>query len=338
MNLEANLYNRTFSHIYVEREAEEYPLAQEIIKKFKTAELIHIEHYKDVFCRRKQNAALQRRSQALILAVKHGELIYKGSPMCQDFDNDNFYYCSSAMNCFFDCEYCYLKGMYSSSDIVVFLNIDDILEAVKKLAENQKIYLCVSYDTDLIALNSLTGYVERWVDFTRSEPNLTIEVRTKSSRCDLYEKLQPCDRVIWAYTMSPNEVISEYEHKTATLKERIEAANLALERGFKARLCFDPIIYCQNYKAAYKNMIEMIDAKVNWNALADVSVGSFRISKEYLKVMRRSYTESRVSQFPFETVQGVCEYPEPLKTEMENYLTELLRTRMNADRIYRTEY
>ena len=50
---------------------------------------------------------------------------YEGAPVCQDFGNTNFYYCSTMMNCIYDCSYCYLKGMYPSGHMVLFVNIED---------------------------------------------------------------------------------------------------------------------------------------------------------------------------------------------------------------------
>ena len=35
------------------------------------------------------------------------------------------------MNCPFDCEYCYLKGMYQTPYTVVFVNFEDYAEEVR---------------------------------------------------------------------------------------------------------------------------------------------------------------------------------------------------------------
>lgn len=54
------------------------------------------------------------------------------------------------MNCIFDCEYCYLKGMYPSGNLVVFVNLEDIFAELEALLAQKSIYLCVSYDADLV--------------------------------------------------------------------------------------------------------------------------------------------------------------------------------------------
>ena len=107
------------------------------------------------------------------------------------------------MNCIFDCEYCYLKGMYPSGNLVVFVNLEDIFAELEALLSQKSIYLCVSYDADLVAIESLTGFVREWIAFTKKHENLTIEIRTKSGRCDLLSNYEACDRVIIAYTVSP---------------------------------------------------------------------------------------------------------------------------------------
>ena len=166
-NLNRSYYNPPFSHIYVEREVAEDPETKRIFAQFPQAEVIAIDHYKDVFCRSRQDYVRQHAVQNLILAAKHGELLYTGAPVCQSFGNEHFYYTSCVMNCVFDCEYCYLKGMYPSANLVVFVNLEDIFAEVEKRLAAHPVYLCVSYDTDLLALEHLTGYAARWIEFVR---------------------------------------------------------------------------------------------------------------------------------------------------------------------------
>lgn len=125
-SLDENYYNPFFSHIYVEEEIAEHPRVKQILACFMKAEIVYIRHYKDVFCRRRQDYEEQHHAQNLILAKKTGSLIYQGAPVCQNFGNTYFYYTSCMMNCIYDCEYCYLKGMYPSANIVIFVNIEDI--------------------------------------------------------------------------------------------------------------------------------------------------------------------------------------------------------------------
>ena len=337
MRSENSSFNFPFSHIYVEDAVRDHELTRRILARFSKSVVIPINHYKDVFNRSRQNFGIQKSSQALILAKNTGASIFPGAPVCQDFGYDHFYYASSIRNCIFDCEYCFLKDMYGSGNIVVFVNLEDTFSELETLLKKHPVYLCVSYDTDLIALESLTGFATRWAEFARSHKDLTIEIRTKSFRIDIYEKIEPCDRVIFAYTLSPDEIIEKHEKKTATLKERLEAASCAMNKGFPVRLCFDPIIYCKNWKTAYFSMLKTANKNIDIHRLKDVSVGSFRIPADYIKKLRKDFPDSPVCQFPYENRNGVFCYPEKLADEMEEYLISLLERLMDKEKIFRIE-
>ena len=110
--------------------------------------------------------------------------------------------------------------------------------------------------------------------------------------------------MIFAYTLSPQEIIEKYERRTASLSDRIKAASFAMEKGFPVRLCFDPLIYVQNGKDLYTSMFEEVRKNIDVHRLKDVSVGSFRISSEYIRKIRKDFPTSSICQFPYENHEG----------------------------------
>lgn len=339
MDSEKNYYSGVFSHIYVEKKAKTYPRTKEILGQFPKSKVIEIDHYKDVFCRRGQNTQLQSNGKALILAVKEGQLIYEGANVCQSFGNDYFYYTSCVMNCLYDCEYCYLKGMYPSGHMVVFVNLEDIFAEVEKILQKHSAYICISYDTDLMPLEQIVGYVKTWINFANKHEKLKIEIRTKCGRTDLWDgflnEYSNNKNVIFAFTISPKRIVEDYEHGTSSLGNRLRAADLAMKKGFSVRLCFDPMIYCPNWRDHYDQMMTMVEDKINLTKMVDVSVGSFRISQDYLKKMRRNAPTSQIVQFPYQNVNGVYQYPTEILEEMEQYMTERLLRHIPETKIFR---
>ncbi len=334
-NLEQDYYTNSFSHIYVEEGIRNHPRTHAILAKFAGARVIEIAHYKDVFCRRAQDTAMQHKSQKLILAAKQGRLIYPGAPVCQDFGNSAFYYTSCVMNCIYDCGYCYLRGMYPSGNLVVFVNLEDIFDETGRMLRQPPLYLCVSYDTDLYALEHITGYVAAWSAFVQKQPDLVVEVRTKCANRSLLSKIVPNDRLIFAFTLSPERIVARYERGTPSLKQRILCAKEAIERGFAVRLCFDPMLFALDWRAHYGEMLAQIEAEIPMEKLRDVSVGSFRISQDYLKKMRKNAPEEPVVWFPYENRAGYYQYPQALLEEMEQFLTGRLKQMMGEDKIFR---
>ena len=309
-----------FTHVYVEERAEEYPLTQKILEKLNGADVIKIRHYKDVFDRKRQNAPLQKEHQALIIAVRDGSRIFKGAPVCQSMGQKNFYYASSMMNCPFDCEYCYLKGMYPSSNMVVFVNLEDYRKDVEEKLKEGPVYVCASYDTDLLALNGLTGHADFWRDMARTHDDLLVELRTKAA-VDVTDNIS---NVIYAFTLSPEEVVERYERHTASVDARISAASRAVENGAKVRLCFDPVIRIPEWKDAYKKLIDDAASGIGFDRLTDVSVGTFRISADYLTKMRKAYPDSEIAWYPYFIKDGIAQYEPGLDKDMQEYVCGLI--------------
>lgn len=319
-----------FTHVYVEERAREYPLTSEILGKLSGANIIPIKHYKDVFDRKRQNAVLQREHKALIIAVRDGNRIFKGAPVCQSFGNKNFYYASSMMNCPFDCEYCYLKGMYPSSNMVVFVNLEDYRADVEEKLKEGPMYVCASYDTDLLAMNGLTGHADFWKKLALEHDDLLVELRTKAA----VEIKENISNVIYAFTLSPDEVVSRYERYTAPVKARISAAASAIDNGAKVRLCFDPIIKIPDWNSAYKRLVDETAAAIDFSKLTDVSVGTFRISADYLTKMRKAYPGSELAWYPYVVKEGVAQYEPETDCGMQKFVCGLIGEHIGREKIF----
>lgn len=333
-DLNFSLWKPDFSHIYVEKDSFNYAETQKILNSFPNSSVITIGSYKEVFCRSHQSFPMQKHSMKLILAVKKDNIIYKGAEVCESFGNKFFYYTSSIMNCLYNCEYCYLHGMYPSANIVIFVNIDDTFKECEKLLREHPVYLCISYDSDLLSLEGITGFVTKWIDFASIHKNLIIELRTKSASFNLIGKKEPPDNVILAWTISPDNYIEAFEKETPSLSKRLNSAKEAMERGWKVRLCFDPLLYEKNFKEEYSRCIDNVFSVLVPEKVYDVSVGIFRESKEYLKKMRKQNPTSALLSYPFACVNGVCSYSDENKKELLDFVHKKLLTYIEKSKIY----
>lgn len=333
-SLRKNLFNPYFSHIYIEKEVRNHPVTGRILSSFPASTIIEINHYKEVFSRSRQNFRLQKQAPALILANKQQNLVYEGAPVCQDFGNRHFYYTSSVMNCIYDCEYCYLQGMYPSAHMVVFVNLEEIFAEVERLLEKHPVYLCVSYDTDLMAVDPILGYVGQWIGFAAEHPGLTIEIRTKSANWNCLQKINPVQNVILAWTLSPEGITERFEYRTPSLKQRLACINKAMEAGWQVRLCFDPMLYCKDWKEQYQDMLDQIFLRIPAEGIKDVSVGTFRVSQDYLKKIRRQNPDSSLAQFPYENDKGVYHYSKQITDSMISFACKQLRKKIPEDKIF----
>lgn len=281
-------YYNKFSHIYVEKEIANHKNTENILNKLKNSKVIIIDNYKDVFNRKRQNFYIQKKSQNLILAKKHYDFYYKGSENCEDFNNSNFYYTSFILNCPYYCQYCYLQGMYNSANVVVFVNIEDYFKSISNLCKNKYIYLCLSYDSDILAMEGITGFTGLFIEFIKEHKNILAEIRTKSASFSAIKHKYIPNNIIFAWSLLPQEVINMYEYNTPSLGERINSIKTALEKDLEIRISIEPVMKIKNFDKVYTDFIDYLFKEISAENVRDINIGVFRLSKVHYKRMKNN--------------------------------------------------
>lgn len=319
------MFSSFFSHIYLEPGAANFPLGQKCLEQFPAARLIEINNYKEVFNRPRQDWQLQSQSRKLILAVKPDDFLYPNSSLVSSYGYQHSFYNSQVLNCIYNCSYCYLQGLYPSANIVVFVNSEDFSRAVEQAIVNYKqIYLCISYDTDLLAIEKMLALNRYWIAFARDNPNVLIETRTKSSNFSLLADLQPVENFILAWTLSPDKIQRTKELKTASLSKRLKAIQQAINAGWKVRICLDPVLHFQGWQQEYQGLIEQMAAQLELNKVYDYSIGTFRINQGFLKHMRRQGRSDAVLYYPYEFNQATAGYPGEVPKQLTDFVRNCL--------------
>ena len=70
------------------------------------------------------------------------------------------------------------------------------------------------------------------------------------------------------------------------------------------------MILTPGWRKMYTEFFDRIRSEVDFLRVRDVSVGSFRIPKDYLKNMRKNYGETEISLFPYTLEKGTYTYGE----------------------------
>ncbi len=301
-------------HIYAEEAALTYPLTAEIISKLPRADVIKIKDANDIFKRPNQDYALQKENQALILAVNRGNFIYEASDNCQSFGSEAFRYCSVCRNCIYGCDYCYLQGMFRCGYLLAFVNTDDCFKAVNRLLEEnkgKKILLPISYDSDIYALEDVFGYIKAWSDYLeeRKPEGLTVEIRTKCGTKAFLDNVSEEAGKYMAFTWSlnPESIISRFERRTSPLRDRLSAMEEAISRGLTVRAAIDPIIAVD--RGAPDEYAELVQRLGSFAGKLDgISLGTFRIPADFLKIMRKNAPRSPLAWDTYEVKNGTTTY------------------------------
>lgn len=321
-----------FSHIYVEKDIKNHSVTINILKKLKKSTIIEINRYGDVFNRPKQNYIKQKRSQNLIIAKKRHDFIYKGSKLCENYGYDEFYHTSNVLNCIYDCEYCYLQGLYSSGYIVVFVNIEDFFKEVDKLACGKRVYLSISYESDLMAFEPFIGFASKWIKYASKNPNILIEIRTKSANIDLFNNIKVPNNVIFAWSLLPDCVIKKYERITPPLDLRLKAIKKAISFGYNVRISIEPIMYIDDFEIIYRDFLNKIFSEIDSRELIDVNIGTFRMVKDQAKRIEKLKESSLIFCYATMVKEGVFIYEN--EDYIKNFVYDELTKYIDKNKIY----
>lgn len=318
--------DRPFCAIYVEEAAWAFPLTRQLLDRMSACPVIRIRHYKDVFNRARQNPVWQKEHQALILAVKESPCLYDGPKICQHFGAARFFYANFMLNCPFDCTYCYLQGLFPSAHIVAFVNPDDILNEMAAVVEQEKTYLALSHDADLMAFHAVLPYLDLIAKRLEKIPHLLAEVRTKSANRQYYLNHEPTDRLVFAFSLAPDAIIRRYERRTPSLDSRLTAIETALERGFNVRLCFDPVIISRETDDSYPPFFQTVFERIDPERILDASYGFFRLPDTFFRRMAKRRPELSFFREAVTVTGKIRTYPETVwQAVAERHLAILSR-------------
>lgn len=315
-----------FEMVYVEKEAVSYEITEKVLSKLPKARIFYIDDANDIFKRPNQNFSLEKKHQALILAVNRGTFVYEASDNCQSFGEKNFYYASVCKNCIYNCDYCYLQGMYRCGFVLAYVNIQKCFDDIDKILEkhkNEKILMPISYDSDIYALEGLFGYIKKFDDFLNDRPNLICEVRTKCGTTEFLKDFTS-ENLVFTWSFNSRKVIELFEKRTAGFDQRIKAIEKAVENGKRVRVAVDPVIPLGSSAEEYVEAINSLRSVAK--NLDGVSVGMFRIPPDFLKIMRKNAPHSPLAFEYFETKNGQTTYSEKTTRKYLDSIAEALES------------
>ena len=324
--------------IYIEEQVFEQKRTKTILSRYPKAEQIVIERYGEVFNSHSQNFRTQKQNPSLILAAKQNQLVHSTPTEYETGGGANYYF-SHMLNCIYDCRYCFLQGMFRSANYLLFVNYEDFLAEITKLAQKHQhdvkpVWFFSGYDCDSLAYEPVTEFAKHFVPAFNEMPNAVLELRTKSTQIRSLLEQTPLNNVVVAFSLSPHEVAEQVEAGAPNLQKRIDALQKLQEHGWRVGLRFDPIIWHQGYEQAYQSMFEQIFEQLDSDRVDSVTLGSFRLPKGFYKTMRRLYPEHWLFSGGLSEHEGMVSYTPEIETEVFNKLEAQLVNFINPQQLF----
>jgi len=225
--------------VIVERGSESSPIYRNLLEAlprvpFRMVDPVSTETGRESLSARRFGLAKRK-----LLLTKHRGEFLKKCPGSEGQVCCNYFVINFASNCPMDCSYCYLQEYLAHNpELKVFSNVDDLLtEADELLSQHRRFFFRIGTGeiTDSLALDPYIGFAREVIPFFAEQPNVLLELKTKSDCIEGLLRVDPKERVVVAWSMNPQWVIDMEEHGTATLSERLAAARRCQERWCAAK-------------------------------------------------------------------------------------------------------
>lgn len=234
-----------------------------------------------------------------------------------------------ATNCPIDCTYCILQDYLGPAALTIHCNLDDMLaELSGVLSGNKRFYRIGTGElTDSLAIDELTGYTRELVPFFGKFRNAVLELKTKTAFVENLTGLEHNGRTIAAWSLNPERIVEADEAGAAPLADRIRAARLCQDEGYRLAFHFDPIIEYPGWRDGYKEVMDMLfDSGIRAEAIAWISLGCLRFVPGMRKIIAERFPGSVVRTGEFiNGIDGKMRYFKPIRIEMYRALVNMIQ-------------
>ncbi len=311
----------------------EHPEARRIMKMFPAANVQVIKH-------QRRPSLLDMSPAKALLAGKRILMIGETSSFVGHFDGQlgpNVRCCSYyklvpvSNGCPYYCTYCYLAYVYRkfAPFIKININYDTMFKQIRKaLASTQRI---ISFNMgemlDSLALDHITNLTTMLVPFFSGFSKAYLMLLTKSSNIDNLLSVEPNEHTIVSWSLNPQCIIEQYELGTADIDERIKAAKLCQEHGWRIRFRIDPGILKSDWQADYYDLIR---TALTVTAPENITLGMLRMLSGHLRLATQAYGNRARELLHHDFIRGASDsklrYPTNQRVEFYSFLIDAIRS------------
>jgi spore photoproduct lyase len=217
--------------------------------------------------------------------------------------------------CGFGCNYCSIQTFYQPSDISVDRNLATKLGNIS-LDPQKNYHICSGQSSDSLFVGDRFGVLTALLDFARRNPNIILELKTKSKNITALLKADVPRNIFVSWSLNPQAVIDHEEYFTAALSERLAAARSVADKGILTGFHLHPMIHYCGWQSDYNALIQKVMSMFSGKEIALVSFGTLTFIKPTIKNLRMKALPSKVLQMPLEEAAGKLSYPVRIKEKM----------------------
>ena len=232
-------------------------------------------------------------------------------------------------NCPMDCSYCILQVYLSNPCVTLYPEFAQIFRELEEMLDAHPHHI-FRFGTgelgDSLTLDGIVGFSNEAVPFFAAKQNGILELKTKASDIHHLLTLDHRGKTVCSWSLNPQKIIDEEEHRAAPLDDRLHAARLCSDAGYPLGFHFDPLIYYPGWEDDYRRVVDLLSEHIDPRRVIWVSLGALRCPPALKQVARERFPDSRI--FSGELIQGEdgkLRYLKPIRVQMYQKLISWLQ-------------
>lgn len=326
--------NERFEHVFIHRDSLNSPVAQRIFSQLPKEKISVVESEPLTEKKGDLSAREFTRSKRLLYLCEFKGQFFKRCPGSRPgLACCNYFVLNLGQQCDMNCSYCYLQSFLNSPLMTVYSNLEQALAELQEAFPRDKALRVGTGEViDSLSLDDVTLYSKRLIQFFQDFPNWRLEFKTKSAKVDQFLDVPHAGNVIVSWSVNPQPVIDHEEHGTASLLERLTAAEKCRERGFQISFHLDPMIHHPEWRENYSQLVDEITRRFTPQDIPYMSLGALRFQPEQRHIMRERFgMQSWVTQGEiFPGKDGKLRYDQNLRQEMFDHVIRAFKKK-NAE-------
>jgi len=252
---------------------------------------------------------------------------FKPCPCTKFHVGCGYYIVNTVFGCPMDCSYCYLQQYTNFPGVTINVNLEDYFLQFNRLQEKRSgriLRLGTGEFSDSLAFDEYTNYSVKLIDFFKDK-NVLFELKTKTNNISLLPGLEHNKKIVISWSLNPDSIIKSQELFTASLDERLDAAGICQEAGYRIAFHFDPIIYYDNWYRDYKGVVDRLFSTLNPD-ISWISLGTLRFNPELKSIIESRFPGSDIVYAEMVIAEdGKLRYPEFLRKQIYRDIIKLIR-------------
>ncbi|MBA4495162.1 spore photoproduct lyase [Paenactinomyces guangxiensis] len=283
--------------VYFEPKALEYPLGRELYQKFKkmNLEIRQTTSHNQIRDLPGENELQKYRiaKSTLVVGIRKTLKFDTSKPSAE-------YAIPLATGCMGHCHYCYLQTTLGSKPYIrTYVNLDEIFAQAQKYINERKPDITrfeASCTSDIVGIDHLTHSLKKAIELIGETEYGRLRFTTKFPHVDHLLDAKHNGKTRFRFSVNSKYVIKNFELKTSTLEERIEAAIKVAKAGYPIGFVVAPLYLHENWEKGYLELFQILKREIRKELTEDITFEliQHRFTKPAKRVIQKNYPKTKL--------------------------------------------